>query len=102
MPNATHEVRHAGHPPCAYRCRDHDEHLEAAALAAELARVLRRTGRYNLSALARRCEADGVRITRRQLVRWFHGQSAPYTTDPVELVARAAGVDRAYLQGASR
>lgn len=78
------------------------EQAEAREMIDGLVRVLRNTGRYNVSALWRRCVADGVTISQRQLIRWFHGQSTPYTTTPVELVARAAGVDRAYLGGWNR
>ena len=40
---------------------------------------------------------NGTPVCRRQLIRWAHGQATPRTTTPVEHLARAAGVDLAYL-----
>lgn len=96
MTQATPTLRHPN------RCRNRApevlaEQAEAAAMIAELVRVLRRTGRYNVREIARRCADQGIPIAERQLVRWFQGHAAPYTIDVVERVAHVAGIDNAYL-----
>lgn len=73
------------------------EHAEARRMVDELGRLLRATGRYNLSELTTRCQAQGVPITRRTLIRWFNGHTAPMRIDIIERVALVAGVDLAYL-----
>lgn len=63
----------------------------------DLGAILRRTGRYNLTDLSRRLADTPHPVSRRELIRWFHGHSTPWTTDAVERVALAAGIDLAYL-----
>lgn len=59
-------------------------------MAAELARVLKRTGRYDVSELARRTGRH-----RRSVCRVLNG--GPVSEAYVEELAKAAGIDEAYL-----
>ena len=78
------------------------ERAEARLMLDELARVLRRTGRYNVSDLARRCADRGHPISRETVSRWLNGAATPRTITPVEVLADIAGVDRGYLVGGAR
>ena len=63
----------------------------------ELRRVLITRGELNLRDLERRMAWQGTPVSYRTLLRWFFGDTTPRTTTPVEHLARAAGVDLAYL-----
>lgn len=95
MRHDTHTLRHVR---CAVQCTG-QEHAEAAAMVARLREIITRSGTYQptLCELSRRLAGTRYAVTRRTLVRWMNGYAAPLTVDPVEALARAAGVDIAYL-----
>lgn len=73
------------------------ERNEARRMLDELFATLTRTGRLNLTDLARRATLHGFPVSRRQVLRWKSGDATPYTVDRVEAFARAIGVDWAFL-----
>lgn len=74
-----------------------DEQAEARSMLEELRRILVRRGQLDLTAPSRAMQAQGTPTCRRTLQRWFSGATTPKTVTPVEHLARAAGIDRAYL-----
>lgn len=97
MTHATATLRHAptgDDAPIPYVLT---ERAEARFMLHELRRILARRGDLNLSELERRMAWQGTPVAYRTLLRWFVGDTTPATVTAVENVARAAGVDRAYL-----
>ena len=73
-----------------------DASHEARQMLDELFRVLGRTGRLNITRLAREATSHGFPITRRQIQRWHAGSVTP-KVDRVEMFARAVRVDWSFL-----